>query len=103
MTGLDWWDLDWCVPAATTRGSTLHALHPDQKRPHPQGMDHRRIKDAHLACGRTATVNIPGVLSRLSRPRCRQCCRAMNYPSGYGSPKNDPQLRVLLTGGEGTV
>lgn len=50
-----------------------------------------------LACGRTAAwVGIPGVFTRMGGQRCTGCCRALGYPAGKGSPKNEPAIRVLL-------
>lgn len=50
-----------------------------------------------LACGRVAKqLHIPGMGTRMSMERCRGCCRALGYPWGVGSPKNDPACRVLL-------
>lgn len=44
-----------------------------------------------LTCGQqAASVSIPGVLSRMGKPRCRRCCGRLGYPEGYSSPKNDP-------------
>jgi len=50
-----------------------------------------------LACGRTAAyLAIPGMFSRMGAMRCTGCCRALGYPPGKGSPKNDPACRVIL-------
>lgn len=50
-----------------------------------------------LACERIATeLHIPGIGSRMSLPRCRQCCRALGLPPGSGSPKNDDECRRIL-------
>lgn len=50
-----------------------------------------------LLCGRTATyVTIPGFLTRMGAMRCTGCCRAVGYPQGKGSPKNDDACRALL-------
>jgi len=50
-----------------------------------------------LACGRTAAyLSIPGMFSRMGAMRCTGCCRALGYPPGKGSPKNDEACRVLL-------
>lgn len=50
-----------------------------------------------LACGRTASqVFIPGPFTRMGAPRCTGCCRALGYPAGSGSPKNDDAVRPLL-------
>lgn len=54
-----------------------------------------------LACGRVAAMlMIPGMFSRGGfgggLPRCSGCCRALGYPEGTGSPKNDPRCREIL-------
>lgn len=50
-----------------------------------------------LACGRTASrLFIPGVISRLSLPRCKGCCKAAGLPGGTGSPKNSPACQEIL-------
>lgn len=50
-----------------------------------------------LACGRTAAyLSIPGIISRMTKPRCVGCCRVLGYPTGVGSPKNDNECRKLL-------
>lgn len=48
------------------------------------------------ACGRKLWLMIPGFLSRMSLPRCQRCCRALEYPPGIGSPKNDNRCRPLV-------
>jgi len=52
--------------------------------------------DAVAACGLATTLTIPGVLSRMSVPRCSKCCRVTGYPPGKGSPKNDKRCRPLV-------
>jgi len=50
-----------------------------------------------LACGRTVTyLCIPGLFTRMGAQRCIHCCRALGYPRGKGSPKNDNACRVIL-------
>lgn len=54
-----------------------------------------------LACGRTAaSLFIPGIFSRGGfgggLPRCKGCCRALGFPVGKGSPKNDDRCRAIL-------
>lgn len=50
-----------------------------------------------LACGRTAAeVYIPGMFTRMGAMRCKGCCRAMGFPPGKGSPKNDAECRKIL-------
>lgn len=39
---------------------------------------------------------IPGIFSRSGSPRCRICCKALGYPQGTGSPKNDMRCRGLV-------
>lgn len=48
------------------------------------------------SCGRTGLLSIPGVFTRMGAPRCKQCCRRLNYPLGIGSPKNDDGCRELV-------
>lgn len=42
---------------------------------------------------RRTWLSIPGLLSRMSSPRCSHCCRILGYPHGSGSPKNDRRCR----------
>lgn len=45
--------------------------------------------DATTACGlRRPFLAMPGVLSRMGRPRCKRCCRAVGVPQGNGAPFN---------------
>lgn len=54
-------------------------------------------EEVTLDCGRKATtILIPGVLSRMSTPRCRRCCDITGLPQGKGSPKNDDRCRTIL-------
>ena len=55
------------------------------------------IRGVRLTCGRyVGWVTLPGVLTRLSEPRCRVCCRKTGIPEGKGSPKNDEECRRIL-------
>lgn len=55
-----------------------------------------------LACGRTVTyISIPGLLSRMSLPRCSRCCNVVGIPRGKGSPKNSDECRRVLGIGGG--
>lgn len=40
-------------------------------------------------CGRTQEWTMPGVLSRLSMPRCGHCCRRLGLKAGNGTPANE--------------
>ena len=46
-------------------------------------------------CGRRGEFWIPGLFARMSLPRCKRCCRALGFPVGTGSPKNDDACRPL--------
>lgn len=48
------------------------------------------------SCGRKGTYWIPGMFTRMDARRCDRCCRALGYPSGIGSPKNDERCRPLV-------
>lgn len=47
-------------------------------------------------CGLWNTWLIPGLISRMSRPRCSKCCDKLGWPRGVGSPKNDEALSPLV-------
>jgi hypothetical protein len=44
--------------------------------------------EATAACGLTTRWAWPGVFSRLGKPRCMHCCRALGIPPGDGTPAN---------------
>jgi len=48
------------------------------------------------ACGKHGWLAIPGIFTRMSAPRCVNCCRKLNFPRGIGSPKNDDACRPLV-------
>lgn len=52
--------------------------------------------DGAAACGRVGSMAIPGIFSRMALRRCPTCCKALGYPPGKGSPKNDVALRPLV-------
>jgi len=39
-------------------------------------------------CGRRGKLHMPGVISRLRAPRCKQCCQILRVPPGDGAPYN---------------
>ena len=39
-------------------------------------------------CGARGHFMVPGLLSRMGRPRCRHCCRLLGIPAGDGAPYN---------------
>lgn len=49
------------------------------------------------SCGRHSLwLMIPGYFTRGGARRCGRCCKAVGYPPGYGSPKNDDACRPLV-------
>lgn len=49
------------------------------------------------SCGRhTQWASIPGIFTRMGAARCKRCCKAVGFPEGVGSPKNDKALRPLV-------
>lgn len=55
------------------------------------------VTDVTLVCGLQRNVaHLPGILTRISAPRCAHCCDRFGLPRGRGSPKNDPQCRQIL-------
>lgn len=43
-------------------------------------------------CGKSGELRMPGILSRMGLSRCKQCCRALDIPTGSGAPLNDKTL-----------
>lgn len=88
-------DYDWLV---TTTWEVLHhasGLTDDQLG--AMDDDGQLSGPVRLDCGRTVVfVSIPGLFSRMGKPRCKRCCRATGMPEGDGSPKNDDACRKLL-------
>lgn len=41
------------------------------------------------ACGLRAKFHMPGIMSRMGRPRCKKCCRRVQVPPGDGAPYNE--------------
>lgn len=58
--------------------------------------DFGSLSAVFLDCGSRRTVLIPGVLRRMSTPRCKRCCKLTGLPEGNGSPVNDGECRRLL-------
>lgn len=80
----------WLTPSKQWR--ILHAIpgaavDPDDE----DAVDSLRIEGitATAACGVTTRWSWPGVFSRLGKPRCAHCCRALGIPRGDGTPAND--------------
>ncbi len=44
-------------------------------------------------CGYMGQVDVPGMLSRMGRKRCGNCCDKLKITRGYGTPVNDKQAR----------
>ncbi len=89
--------VDWFVTKCWNR---LHAVN-DQEWTGEHRADMEQewavLSPVRLACGRMAAgVWIPGMFTRMGGQRCKGCCRALGYPEGKGSPKNDWVCRVIL-------
>src|ERR671924_290640 len=52
--------------------------------------------DGTTLCGVAGWLIYPGLLSRMSAPRCATCCGLIGIPAGTGHPKNDDECRALL-------
>lgn len=89
--------LDWFVSKSWNK---LHAVRgTDWTGEHRADMEQEWavLSPVRLACGRVAaSLWIPGMFSRMGAERCKGCCRALGYPTGKGSPKNDDACRVML-------
>jgi hypothetical protein len=94
---LDLARVDWVVGASWNR---LHALGQDLTAGQRDALEDYEVQcpgPVRFACGRVgAYASIPGLLSRMGKPRCQGCCRATGLPEGVGSPKNDDECRALL-------
>lgn len=44
-------------------------------------------------CGKSGALRVPGILSRMGLPRCKECCRLLGLPNGDGAPFNDKKLK----------
>lgn len=42
-------------------------------------------------CGAKGDFQMPGMFSRMGRPRCKHCCRLLGIPDGHGAPYNSYQ------------
>lgn len=91
---------DWYVTGHGRSGARLHYVRPESfTDEHKADMVDNWcvLTPVRLACGRLVKeVHIPGLFSRMSLMRCKQCCRVMKMPQGRQSPKNDAECRKLL-------
>lgn len=89
--------LDWLV---TEDSSELHAVREeDWTAQNREDMEDcwGVFSPVQLACGRRVrSLCIPGIFTRMDAMRCAQCCAAMSFPAGKGSPKNDDECRRIL-------
>lgn len=56
-------------------------------------IDDVRLIPARAVCGLRRRWWMPGLFSRLGRRRCVPCCRALVFPTGYGTPANEEDLK----------
>lgn len=52
------------------------------------------IVGGRTLCGKFGTFHMPGILARMYRRRCAQCCRAAGIPWGSGAPFNQYRGRL---------
>lgn len=50
--------------------------------------DDMRHGQGTTVCGRKGWLSMPGMLSRMSLPRCAHCCHIAGVPRGDGAPAN---------------
>jgi hypothetical protein len=79
----------------TWTGTKLHHAHLTSSALHML-QDFGSLRRAFLDCGSRSEVMVPGVLRRMSTPRCKRCCKLTGLPEGNGSPKNSDECRRLL-------
>jgi hypothetical protein len=44
--------------------------------------------EGETLCGQIGILAMPGIFSRIGRPRCPECCRLTGVPEGDGAPYN---------------
>lgn len=93
-------DVSWLIPdhGARQRDRLHHATLPAELAECDdlvEGLVDRQA--VTTTCGRVMTnLTVPGIFTRQLARRCAACCRALGYPKGIGSPKNDDACRALL-------
>ena len=79
------WHSRWCYGGLARPDSRLHRLVQvvewDEDEP-------QRIV-GRAACGRRLLWAMPGLTSRMGRPRCLVCCRMVGISPGNGAPFNE--------------
>ena len=78
---------DWVL---TPTGLRLHHAERIDK---PHRFNDESCSPGLTTCGLKRALSIPGVLSRMSMPRCARCSQLLGIPPGVGSPKNDDSIR----------
>ena len=46
------------------------------------------VRKGVTVCGLRGTLQMPGIFSRMGRPRCVHCCKRLGVPQGNGAPYN---------------
>jgi hypothetical protein len=47
------------------------------------------VRKGVTVCGQRGTLQMPGIFSRMGRPRCKRCCKRLGVPPGNGAPYNE--------------
>lgn len=78
----------WLVSGKERRLHAIAAQHitPDQMR---TAIDNMQPIPAQAICGLRRRWWMPGIASRICRPRCTPCSRALGIPAGHGTPVNE--------------
>jgi hypothetical protein len=86
------WDWVWVEGDAHKDDEVLHAV---RSLTNDATVDADWYGDGTTECGITATLTIPGMISRMSATRCPACCDATGMPHGTQSPKNVDACRPI--------
>ena len=80
----------WWYGARATSRSVLHFVREaESTRWYRRVVDGLGSATVTAACGRRAAYCAAGIFSRMSRPRCAGCCRALGIARGNGTPRNE--------------
>lgn len=78
-------EIEWgALPYEPEPGTAL--ADPDYRRE----MEANRIEGVgRTVCGVSGFLRVPGIFSRMSLPRCAECCKRVGVPDGKGNPYNE--------------
>jgi hypothetical protein len=83
-------DIDWQWRwVYTLGGDLLHRVAGTFSPPDSESEEFYTGVPIVTVCGRYSRASMPGVMSRLGRPRCKHCCKGAGVPQGVGNPFNE--------------